>query len=52
MQTFLTDKNCLSRDLHHTWDGTSEPMFPFRGFSKGSVNRMNDLKQTGIYVKI
>ena len=24
------NKSCLSRNPHHTWDATSEPMFPFR----------------------
>lgn len=48
----LPDKSCLSRAPHHTWDGTFEPMFPSRGFSRGSANRTDELEQTGAYVKI
>lgn len=45
------NKNCPSRNPHHTWDGTFEPMFPFRYLRKRSANSMNELEQTGIYVK-
>lgn len=52
MQTIITfNKNCPSRNPHHTWDGTFEPMFPFRCLRKRSANSMNELEQTGIYVK-
>lgn len=44
MQTIITFNNhCPSRKPHHTWDGTFEPMFPFRCLRKRSANRMNEL---------
>lgn len=45
MQTIITFNNhCPSRNPHHTWDGTFEPMFPFRCLRKRSANRMNELE--------
>lgn len=52
MQTIVTfNKHCPSRNLHHTWDGNSEPVFPFRRLRKRSANRMNGSEQTGIDAK-
>lgn len=52
MQAIITFyKNYPSKNPHHTWDGTFEPMFPFRCLRKRSANRMNELEQIGIYVK-
>lgn len=45
------NKHCPSSNPHHTWGGTFEPTFPFRCLRKRSANRMNELEQTGIYVK-
>lgn len=52
MQTIMTfSKNCPSRNPHRTWDGNCEPVFPLRCLRERSANGMNELEQTGIYVK-
>lgn len=52
MWTIITfNKSCPSRNPHHTWDGTFEPMVLLRCLRKRSANRMNELEQTGISVR-